>query len=117
MKILQFSLIPEFCQLYKDNGLGRANLAEICKSSGLWRDEETQNTVRARNANTSATFRHKRKHLSIPLDYLHQSHKYLTEDELKLVINYSKLLWSMGIDIDAQVCLVTSNTMILTQVD
>ena len=59
----------------------------------------------------------KKEMLNTSLKYLYKSNEYLTEDEIKVMVNITKLLGSMCMGIDRQICLDIVNALIRTRVD
>ena len=59
----------------------------------------------------------KKEKLNTPLEYLHKGNKYLTDDEIEVLVNIAKLLGTMGMGIDRQVCLDIVNAIIQARID
>ena len=108
-----------FRKFIRDNDLDRcrANLAKIWKASGLDVMKKEKKPLHLAMQNLDLHLKLKKEMLNTSLKYLHQSNKYLTEDEIKVMVNITKLLESMGMGIDRQICLDIINAPIRTRTD
>ena len=68
-------------------------------------------TTRVRNGNTRTTFRSKIKIKR----HQREGNEYTSEEESKVGVNLDKLLGSMGMGIDSQVCLNKVNDILCTR--
>ena len=108
-----------FCQFIKNNDLDRcrANLAKIWKASGLDVMKKDKKPLSLAMQTLDLHLKLKKEKLNTSLEYLHKRNEYMTEDEIKVLVNIAKLLGTMGMGIDRQVCLDLVNAIIQTRMD